>query len=218
MADQSPRKRPGIAKLGTGVKAKRRRKPAALPRVSYPCRIFFWQPIEGGPIRIGHVDEGDDRALKMMWALGDGKGGAHRLGVLSRVDAESEATILGRFAHLMEEAEGQAGTPAYRPAPELLEFIGSEAVEWQPPVGKPRRRSEPDSAVPVRTCARCAVPFETNDNDLMCKDCQKAELKKLEEEGFLTKVPWHNPFGSRPEYGRGDSPSFENVIRAIEGD
>lgn len=188
---------------------------------AYPCRVYFWQQAEGGPIRIGRAVEGNNQGLKAMRGTGDGR--AHLLAVIADANTEREAVIRQRFAHIKVEP----GTTFFHPEPELLQFIAAHAIEWEPPVKAPPPRREPKpkpehkrpkTVVLVRTCEQCGVEFGSKEKDRYCGECQKALKKQWQEEGYLEKVPWRNPYASRPEYGRGDDPDFENAVRSIEGE
>lgn len=215
----------GGAKATRGTDSRSRRaRPGRRPGSSsaYPCRVYFWQQVEGEPIRIGHAVEGNDQGLKVM--RGTGAGRAHRLAVVPDANTEREAVIRQRFAHLKVEA----GTSFYRPESELLQFIAAHAIEWEPPVKvppPPRRGPEPGpepkrpkAVVQGRTCERCGVEFGSKEKDRYCNECRKELRKRWQEEGYLEKVPWRNPYASRSDYGRGDDPDFENAARSMEGD
>jgi hypothetical protein len=77
--------------------------------------IYFLQPTDGGPIKIGFSDNVDARVRQLEWHYG------RPLALLGTMEGgrEEETEIHSRFAHLR-----LGRTEQFRPASELLAFIG----------------------------------------------------------------------------------------------
>lgn len=84
--------------------------------------IYFMQPTAGGPVKIGHAGNVDIRHAQLESHYGC------ELVVLATMDGgrDEEAEIHERFAHLRLKGKNQRGRrpEQFRPAPELMEFIG----------------------------------------------------------------------------------------------
>jgi hypothetical protein len=98
--------------------------------------IYFLQPVDGGPVKIGFTDDLDTRRKALESRYGQ------PLALLTTLDGgrEREGELFARFAHLRF-----GRTEQFRPAPELFEFIGRpllvsanpDAVEVMPSTAKP---------------------------------------------------------------------------------
>jgi hypothetical protein len=98
--------------------------------------IYFMQPTDGGPVKIGCSVDVERRHDQLEWHYGK------PLALLATLpgDRETEREIHGRFAHLRI-----GRTEQFRPAADLMEFIGRpllvdpnpEAVEGIEPAGPP---------------------------------------------------------------------------------
>ena len=77
--------------------------------------VYFMQPTDGGPVNIGFTDNVDARHRQLETHYG------RPLALLATTDGgrEEEASIHGRFAHLR-----LGRTEQFRPAPDLMAFIG----------------------------------------------------------------------------------------------
>jgi hypothetical protein len=94
--------------------------------------IYFAQAVDGGPIKISCSQDIDNRLLQLK----DHYGRPIALLATKPGDFDTEAEIHARFAHLR-----LGRTEQFRPAPELMEFIGRplltapdpDAIEPMPP-------------------------------------------------------------------------------------
>jgi Meiotically up-regulated gene 113 len=103
--------------------------------------IYFIQSTDGGPIKIGYTDDISRRTDQLERHYGCA------LNILATMKGgpDEEAVIHAQFAHLRLKGPGRCGRPPeqFRPAPELMAFIGRpmlvganpDAVEAIIPVG-----------------------------------------------------------------------------------
>jgi Meiotically Up-regulated Gene 113 (MUG113) protein len=84
--------------------------------------IYFMQPVDGGPIKIGFSDNVEVRHRQLEAHYGK------PLAILATMpgDPTVEAKVHERFAHLRLGEQGKRGRQPeqFRPAPDLMEFIG----------------------------------------------------------------------------------------------
>jgi hypothetical protein len=110
-----------------------------------------------------------------------------------------------------------------------------EATRSEPPLGSPekppsgpiscRRASDPSQSPGENVqCERCTKESRMK-GERYCKECRKAVLTELKENGYLTRAPlypgaWAPPQspGQREGMSEGSSPGQDNAIRAWEGD
>lgn len=102
--------------------------------------IYFVQPVDGGPIKIGYTADVPARIKQLE---------SHYkvpLAILATIEGDEayERSLHARFAHLRF-----GRTEQFQPDPELLAFIGKplfasmtpvEEIEWHHPHSKPGRR------------------------------------------------------------------------------
>jgi hypothetical protein len=190
-------------------------KPEEPPPTSIPCTIYFCQQAEQRDIHIAAISPWDESPLERLRVRHPAI-----LAVIGNANLERMLLIRQHFARLLVEGSNSL----FRADPELLNFIATHASPWMPPTRTLARRSQfgagsapkkPKAMLEKRTCKGCKAPFETKDKDLYCKECRKAMMARMKEEGFLTEIPWRNPFASRPVWDEGN-PSFDNAVRTIE--
>jgi hypothetical protein len=77
--------------------------------------IYFLQPVDGGPVKIGFTDNLDVRRKALEANYG------RELAILAMLDGgrEEEAEVHARFSHLRF-----GRTEQFKPAPDLMAFIG----------------------------------------------------------------------------------------------
>lgn len=77
--------------------------------------VYFMQPIDGGPIKIGYSENVDRRRAELEAHFG------RSLAILAVVEGgrKEEREMHDRFSHLRME-----GTEQFKPARDLMEFIG----------------------------------------------------------------------------------------------
>lgn len=226
-------------------KSKSRKTGRQKPVHHEPCRIYFWQQVAGGPIRIGRTPLWSNQTLLNMRGRHEVR--AHLLAVISAT-TEREKAIHQQFA----ASKLDTGVRFYRPTPELLQLIASEATPWEPPVREMPAKTEkpkPPSKFVERLCecgatyrtsvgnrhckectkakrlvertCECGATYRTSVGNRYCPECEKAKRAELWNAGYLQRVSGPRPCkpenaGAAQEMHGESSPWLENAVRHLE--
>lgn len=146
--------------------------------------VYFLQPVDGGPIKIGFSDDVEFRRVQLEGTYGC------PLALLATMNGgrQEEAEIHERFAHLR-----LGRTEQFRPAADLLTFIGRpllvcpnpDAVEAMESLTSPTAITI-KGAVEWRTWVNRGAEFCRTD---MAKLVDAALVEYLKSRGFLEPPP-----------------------------
>lgn len=113
--------------------------------------VYFLQPVDGGPIKIGHSSDVDRRRVQLESRYG------RELAVLAVISGgrEEERAIHAKFSHLK-----LGRTEQFQPSPDLLEFIGRPLLVTANPEAVQLMTTGEDKYKPIIATMRGSLDFK----------------------------------------------------------